>query len=222
MPLMSTIGRLAVHLAAAAGLIAVGLAVGRWLRDPQAGASLLGLLVLGAICAVALRRLYGPAGIVALRRPEEPEATEPAEGPAVPRRRRASRAEESPAPPLWVINDQAGDERGGAGGGMAGRGAAGGGGGGAAGGGAGGSVGRGGAGSSVGRGGAGGAAGGAADDRVDLNAASEAELLTLPGVGPRMAARIEAARPFRSIEQLADVPGFTEPRLRAIADRVRV
>jgi competence ComEA-like helix-hairpin-helix protein len=52
-----------VHLAAALAIAALAFALGRWLRDPAAGAPLLiligGALVLGA----ALRRLYRPGGL---------------------------------------------------------------------------------------------------------------------------------------------------------------
>jgi competence protein ComEA len=47
--------------------------------------------------------------------------------------------------------------------------------------------------------------------RLDLNAASPAELEALPGVGPALAARIAAHRaargPFRSVDDLREVPG---------------
>lgn len=47
--------------------------------------------------------------------------------------------------------------------------------------------------------------------RIDLNAASPAELEALPGVGPVLAARIAARRaagePYRSVEELRGVPG---------------
>lgn len=48
--------------------------------------------------------------------------------------------------------------------------------------------------------------------RVDLNAATAAELDALPGIGPVLAQRIVEHRtrngPFRSVEQLDDVPGI--------------
>jgi competence ComEA-like helix-hairpin-helix protein len=58
-------------LAAPAALAAWALAVGRWLRAPDAGASLLGLVVVTAVLAVALGRLYRPGGVTALRWPAE-------------------------------------------------------------------------------------------------------------------------------------------------------
>jgi competence protein ComEA len=48
--------------------------------------------------------------------------------------------------------------------------------------------------------------------RVDVNAATAAELTRLPGIGPALAARIVASRaadgPFRSVDDLARVPGI--------------
>jgi len=53
---------------------------------------------------------------------------------------------------------------------------------------------------------------------VDLNTADEAELQTLPGIGPALAARIVAYREtngaFASVDELADVAGIT-PRIQA-------
>lgn len=42
---------------------------------------------------------------------------------------------------------------------------------------------------------------------VDLNRADRLTLETLPGLGPTRAAAVLAARPFRSLEQLRQVPG---------------
>jgi DNA uptake protein ComE-like DNA-binding protein len=52
---------------------------------------------------------------------------------------------------------------------------------------------------------------------LDVNRASERELGDLPGVGPALAARIVAARPFASVDELRRVPGMR----RALLDRVR-
>jgi competence protein ComEA len=60
------------------------------------------------------------------------------------------------------------------------------------------------------------------DARVDVNAASVRLLQTLPGVGPVTAARIVAARPFHSVDDLARVPGIGPVRLDALRDRVTV
>lgn len=56
--------------------------------------------------------------------------------------------------------------------------------------------------------------------RLDLNHASEEELCVLPGVGAQRARQIVLFRSrqgaFRSVEQLAEVPGFTK----ALSDRL--
>jgi len=44
--------------------------------------------------------------------------------------------------------------------------------------------------------------------RVNLNTASQQELEDLPMVGPKRAEALIAARPFRSWEDVAKVPGF--------------
>lgn len=66
----------------------------------------------------------------------------------------------------------------------------------------------------------------AGDGRVHLNLASVEELETLPGVGPVLAQRIVAHRaehgPFRTIEDLLDVPGIGEGKLAALRDAVLV
>jgi competence protein ComEA len=48
----------------------------------------------------------------------------------------------------------------------------------------------------------------AGDPPLDINSASEAELQRLPGIGPAMAARIVAARPFAAVEELRKVKGI--------------
>jgi len=55
--------RAAVHLAAALALAALAFAVGRWLRDPSPGGSLLILLGAAILWVVAVRRLYGRGGL---------------------------------------------------------------------------------------------------------------------------------------------------------------
>ena len=44
--------------------------------------------------------------------------------------------------------------------------------------------------------------------RIDVNTATEKELTTVPGIGHVMAARIIAARPFRSADDLKKVSGI--------------
>ena len=46
--------------------------------------------------------------------------------------------------------------------------------------------------------------------RIDINTATEKELRGVPGIGPVMAARIIAARPFRSADDLKKVNGIGE------------
>jgi competence protein ComEA len=62
----------------------------------------------------------------------------------------------------------------------------------------------------------------AAAGRVDLNSASEAELTTLPGVGPETARRMIQARPFRSVDELLAVRGIGEVKLAVLRERVKV
>lgn len=64
------------------------------------------------------------------------------------------------------------------------------------------------------------------DDRVDLNAADQAALETLPRIGPALAERIIAWRDengrFASVDDLLAVPGIGEKLLAGIRDGVRV
>lgn len=57
--------------------------------------------------------------------------------------------------------------------------------------------------------------------RLSLNAASAAELTRLPGIGPTLAARIVAARPFERLDDLLRVPGIGPKTLAALRDMVR-
>lgn len=65
-----------------------------------------------------------------------------------------------------------------------------------------------------------GAAGGAGAGRVSLNGASLAELEGLPRVGPVLAARIVAGRPYRSVAELDRVKGIGPATLAVLAPRV--
>jgi competence protein ComEA len=72
----------------------------------------------------------------------------------------------------------------------------------------------------------GGTAGGGPAGPVDLNAADEAALDALPGVGPATAAAIVEHRNrigrFTSVDQLLDVRGIGEAKLEALRDLVTV
>jgi len=61
---------------------------------------------------------------------------------------------------------------------------------------------------------------------IDLNTATTGELEGLPGVGPTIAAAIvehrEQSGPFRSVEDLLDVPGIGPARLDQLRDAVTV
>jgi competence protein ComEA len=47
---------------------------------------------------------------------------------------------------------------------------------------------------------------------ININAATEKELTTVPGIGHVMAARIIAARPFQSADDLKRVSGIGEKK----------
>lgn len=69
-------------------------------------------------------------------------------------------------------------------------------------------------------------AGGAAAGPIDLNSATAEQLDTLDGVGPATAAKILAYRTahggFRSVDELAEVPGIGPKKLAALREQVRV
>ena len=48
----------------------------------------------------------------------------------------------------------------------------------------------------------------ASANKLDINTASATELENLPGVGPVLAERIVAARPFKSADDLRNVKGI--------------
>lgn len=66
---------------------------------------------------------------------------------------------------------------------------------------------------------------GSGQDTLDLNTATPEQLDELPRIGPATAAKIVDFRtahgPFRSVDQLLDVPGIGEATLAGIRDRLR-
>ncbi len=61
---------------------------------------------------------------------------------------------------------------------------------------------------------------------LDINRATAAELERLPGIGPTLARRIvewrETRGPFRSVEDLLQVPGIGPKTLEGIRDKITV
>jgi DNA uptake protein ComE-like DNA-binding protein len=55
-------------------------------------------------------------------------------------------------------------------------------------------------------------AGAPAENKLDVNSATEQQLETIPGIGPVMAQRIIAARPFKSAEDLRGVKGIGDAK----------
>ena len=57
---------------------------------------------------------------------------------------------------------------------------------------------------------------------LDVNHATETELARLPGVGPALASRIVAARPFADVDELSRVRGFRRITLERLRPRLTV
>lgn len=63
------------------------------------------------------------------------------------------------------------------------------------------------------------------DERININTASEQELITLPGIGTAKARAIIAYReetPFRTIEEIMNVSGIKESSFNRIRDLIKV
>lgn len=58
--------------------------------------------------------------------------------------------------------------------------------------------------------------------KLDINSASFEELVTLPDVGPALARKIEAARPFRRLSDLRQIPGIGDKLYDQMREYVRV
>lgn len=61
---------------------------------------------------------------------------------------------------------------------------------------------------------------GEGEARIDVNAASLAELQRLPGIGPVTAERIAAGRPYGSIDDLLQVRGIGPKTLERLRPRI--
>ncbi|MGD0826598.1 MAG: helix-hairpin-helix domain-containing protein [Desulfobaccales bacterium] len=57
---------------------------------------------------------------------------------------------------------------------------------------------------------------------VDLNTADRKALEALPGVGPAMARKIIAARPFKSVDDLSKIKGMSQAKVETLKDKVTV
>jgi DNA uptake protein ComE-like DNA-binding protein len=66
------------------------------------------------------------------------------------------------------------------------------------------------------------ASGAPGNELIDLNTASYEALQKLPGIGPKLAERIIAHRPYKSVDELARVSGISSGRLERLTPLVRV
>ena len=60
------------------------------------------------------------------------------------------------------------------------------------------------------------------DDPIDLSNASQEQFEQLPGIGPKIAAKIIAGRPYRSVEDLLNIPGIGKKTLEKIRPCVTI
>jgi competence protein ComEA len=56
--------------------------------------------------------------------------------------------------------------------------------------------------------------------KVDVNSASVETLETLPGIGPTLADRIVAGRPYKNADELANVKGLSKSKVDAFQDQI--
>lgn len=85
--------RVVLHTTTACAVLALAVAVGRWLRDPEPGAALVGIVVLGLVVGLCAHRLYRDGGIGRTAAVAAPEPV-PAPAPVA-----------APPPPLWMTSD---------------------------------------------------------------------------------------------------------------------
>jgi competence protein ComEA len=57
--------------------------------------------------------------------------------------------------------------------------------------------------------------------KVDVNSADVETLQTLPGIGPTIADRIVAGRPYKNVDDLAKVKGLSKSKVDAIQDKIK-
>jgi competence protein ComEA len=57
---------------------------------------------------------------------------------------------------------------------------------------------------------------------VDLNTADQKALESLPGIGPALAKKVMAGRPFKSVDDLSRIKGMTKAKIDAVKDKVTV
>ena len=90
--------RVVIHLATACAVLALAVAVGRWLREPEPGASLVGIVGLGVVVWLCAHRLYRAGGLGRRSSPPAPATPVPAVLPA--------QVADPPPPPLWMTSDR--------------------------------------------------------------------------------------------------------------------